>query len=305
MNRIRLLLVSVAALEACTAAVASSPTLELRPPEKRDCVTGRSTLQVAATEADGTIGTGEVKFTPDVGAVDSVSIGLDSYGTGRVGFTCDPFTNPACGADVKVTASWKGATKSVLVGLLQLACPRAAVPNDCSSCVDVASSLEGLRWSMPCRASQSNRGCWNDDPLPVSTTVGGVTGKTYSLALRFRGVVEQKTYTDGTNDGAFWQVGGTPAPDGLNIYALQISSPRQTFYLNRGNSSFDQSWAIDYTKTVQADAHATITLTATSIDGAEKKNVDAIGTPLLVAGVPPFPAAYDGQFIQMDVVSAR
>jgi hypothetical protein len=37
----------------------------------------------------------------------------------------------------------------------------------------------------------------------------------------------------------------------------------------------------------------------------EIKNLDAQGTPAVVPGVPPAPAAFDGQFIQMDVVSVE
>ena len=54
-------------------------------------------------------------------------------------------------------------------------------------------------------------------------------------------------------------------------------------------------------------AGATVTLLADVVDGHEIENVDPAGTPIIVPGVPPSPAAYNGQFIQMDVdaVSAK
>ena len=62
-------------------------------------------------------------------------------------------------------------------------------------------------------------------------------------------------------------------------------------------------FAIDYQETVRASGGATFTLSAQSIDDGQIKNRDDSSTPIPVPGVPPFPATYDGQFIQMDVVS--
>lgn len=158
--------------------------------------------------------------------------------------------------------------------------------------------LNGLRWELPYGAG---------DPAPVTAVFQGRTGKEYSVSLRFRGVVEQRAYTGGTDDGAYWQVGGdTPGTgDVFNIYKLEISSPPQVFYLNKGTSGISRVWAIDYTKRIVISGGATITLTAQTIDTAIIDNTDGSGNRVYVPDVPPYPEAFPGQFIQMDVVSVR
>jgi hypothetical protein len=300
--RARVLWLAVVALDACSPPAPNPASLTLSP-LKRDCSGAVRLIHVTAQEGDGTVGTGVVKFSVDVGSLDSETSTLDQYGTATVGFTCDPTQAPACGNDVEIRANWNG-TRATINSTVSQICPKGSVDRSCK-CIDVTGGLEGLRWSMPCRAPQGSNGCFNDDPPVVSTSFGGVAGETYGVTLRFRGIIEQKSYSGGTNDTAFWQEEGMPAADGLNIYALDISSPRQRFYLNRGSSAFDRCWVIDYTKTVQASANATVTLTATSIDGVQKRNVDGTGSPLRVPDVPPWPNVFDGQFIQMDVISVQ
>jgi hypothetical protein len=125
--------------------------------------------------------------------------------------------------------------------------------------------------------------------------------------MRFRGVVETEGYTGGSNDGAFFQVGGEPIFDTWNIYKLEISAPPQTYFLNRGQGGLYHCFAIDYSKTVQMSAGATVTLTADPVDSAQEEivNVDQNGSSIVVDGVPPAPAPFDGQFIQVDVTAVH
>ena len=163
------------------------------------------------------------------------------------------------------------------------------------------SVLNGLRWEIPCTNS-GDPSCTANDPSAVSTVFQGKESANYRVTLRFRGVVEQKGYTGGINDGQYWQEGGDPDGASFNIYKLEISSPAQVFYLNRGTSGINRVWAIDYTRTVIITSGATITLTAQTIDGAQIRNTDG-ANPVLVPDVSPYPGAYNGQFVQMDVVS--
>jgi hypothetical protein len=48
-----------------------------------------------------------------------------------------------------------------------------------------------------------------------------------------------------------------------------------------------------------------VSLIAMAIDGHQITNVDAGGNPIVVPGIAPAPAAYHGQFIEMDVVSVK
>lgn len=115
-------------------------------------------------------------------------------------------------------------------------------------------------------------------------------------------MVELKDYVGGTRDG-YWHVGGTPPNNAYNIYSLTTSAPAQTYYVNAG-SQRDVCYAIDITRTIRVNGGAIVRLVAnTGTDSFEVINRDALGQPIVVPDVPPAPASYDGQFVQMDVVS--
>ena len=166
---------------------------------------------------------------------------------------------------------------------------------------NVAAALDELRWELPCGLDTSPTVCEAAAFPSVSATLAGDPGTTYQVSLRFRGVVEQKTYEGGTTYDYF-NVGGTPPVDGYNVYQMHVTSPAGDYYLNAGTSGIEQSWLIDYEQTIPMDGGAVVTLTADAQDGAEIKNVDAEGSPIVVPAIPPAPAAYNGQFVQMNVI---
>ena len=51
------------------------------------------------------------------------------------------------------------------------------------------------------------------------------------------------------------------------------------------------------------DGGARVRLSGRVFDGRQIRNMDIAGEPIVIDGVPPFPGVFDGQFIQMDVVS--
>jgi hypothetical protein len=89
------------------------------------------------------------------------------------------------------------------------------------------------------------------------------------------------------------------------VYKLEVSSPAQTYFLNAGASNIERSWALDYVRNIKVNAGATLTLSADAVDAAEIKNIDntQAGVPLIIPGVAPAPEPYNGQFVQMDVLS--
>lgn len=171
---------------------------------------------------------------------------------------------------------------------------------DGGKCVDVAGNLSGLLWELPC-TSKGNT-CSTVAAQTVSTVLGGTAGVTYDVQLHFEGIVEQKTYTGGCSDGAYFLTGGASNGDSFNVYELTVSSPPAVYFLNRGTSGINNCYVIDYIKTIRVDAGATLTLLADAVDGAEISNVDPKGAPLMVPGAS-VAQPYDGQFIQMDVLS--
>ncbi|HVU51457.1 MAG TPA: LamG domain-containing protein, partial [Polyangia bacterium] len=175
-----------------------------------------------------------------------------------------------------------------------------------ATCVAVAGSLAGLLWQLPCTAAPSGPACATTPNTLQSATLAGQAGTTYDVTLRFRGIVEQKTYAGGCALGTgTWLSGGADSGDTFNVYRLTISSPPQTYFLNAGASSINHLFAIDFQQTVRIDAGASVTLFADAKDGQEIINVGADGTtPVTVTGTS-VAQPYDGQFIQMDVVALQ
>lgn len=169
-------------------------------------------------------------------------------------------------------------------------------------CSAVANGLAGLLWQLPCKASVGGTSCTTDPSSTVSTQLTSVVPGTFNVTLRFRGVVEQKTYTGGCTEGAWVANGSYATGDTYNIYKLTISSPPQTYFLNAGGSGVPHTFAIDLTRTVLIDAGATVTLEANAVDGEEIKNVGADATTPVTVDVTSPAQPYDGQFIKMDIV---
>ncbi len=144
--------------------------------------------------------------------------------------------------------------------------------------------------------------------LDWTVTFGGDYGTRYAVTLRLRGVVELKAYGEGTSVGSHVQIGGTSAPGVVNAYGISVSSPSQTYYFNADHAGAGEVVVeLDDTVTIPIDAGANIELFATDNDCIELRNcVDAaaaVCVPHVIAGVPPTPNAFDGQFVQVDVVS--
>jgi Stigma-specific protein, Stig1 len=241
-------------------------------------------------------------------AVDANACTLDG---GRPGTKCsgvcvDMTTDPSnCGACAAV-------------------CEAGAVCSS-SACDNVAGSLEGLAWYVPCTGGGGGS-CSASDPPVVSTTLSGTSGAAYDVTLHFRGVVEEKTYVanpidagpdaadagptgpvaTGTNANLF-VTNATPDNDSYNLYSLTITPPGSASplvaYLNDGTTGITHCWLIDYTVTLPMLGGSTIQLTALTEDGSEISNQDVNGDPIAVPGISFDGGTFNGQFIEMDVVS--
>ena len=182
------------------------------------------------------------------------------------------------------------------------AAPQAPQAPATSYGASVFGALSGLRWELPNTGNNNSCQCNTVATQIQTTALGGSTGDQFNVTFLFRGEVEEKTYSGGTADG-YWYVGGAPAGDGFNIYELDISSPPQTYFLNAGSSGQCLTFPIDLEETLTIDSGATVTLTANPVDGTEIPNISSAGGEVVVPGVPPYPQAYNGQFVQMDVLS--
>jgi hypothetical protein len=175
---------------------------------------------------------------------------------------------------------------------------------DAGGCEDVAAALDKLRWELPCVAAHVGDGCVTGPRQQTAMTLGGDPATTYEVALRFRGVVEYVAVTGGQRSGTF-SIGGSPEDVGYNIYALRVSDPFETYYLNAGASGARRIYPVSSAHSIRVQGGATLTMVGDPVDGAEIINTDGDGGTNVVPGVPPAPAAFDGQFLQMDVLSVR
>ena len=174
---------------------------------------------------------------------------------------------------------------------------------DDNVCLDVATNLQGLRIEMPCKpAGKTADTCVAAVAKPSKAVqIGGKAGQAYDITVRIRGVVELMSYAGGQT-ADFWNAGGKPSDKKADVWELQVSAPSMTYFLNAGNVG-KRTWAMDYTRTIRVDSGATITLAGDSQDSKMVPNRDLKNNPQVVPDVPPAPAPFDGQFVQIDVVS--
>ena len=189
-------------------------------------------------------------------------------------------------------------------------------------------ALDGLQWLLPGLTVIQNGAngpiiCSCAFNVITTTTLQGDPSYVYLAVLRFRGIVEGKTYSGGVaggatgiNGGMFYTGGAPTTPGGYqnvhNIYSLTISSPSQIYYLNYQPVGYvDHTvFQIDYTVAIPMAGGATVTLTADSGgDSSEIANqTDGQGGGAIsIPGISPTPAQqpFPGQFVQMNVGSVH
>jgi len=137
---------------------------------------------------------------------------------------------------------------------------------------------------------------------------GGRAGAPYDVTIRVRGVVEPKAYPGGRDGDDHFYVGGQPTSTAYDVLRLTVSSPPQVFYLNsdQGDGESHRVFTVHYMKTIRINGGAGLTLEVGDTDCALVRNCQSFTTsactPLVVAGVPPAPMGFNGQFLQFDVV---
>lgn len=214
-----------------------------------------------------------------------------------------------------IRALCKVASLAMLTGGCGASSPAPATPAGAGA-DDVASGLIGLRLELPCKGPKiaDNQEChW--DPAYVQSTdksftlkkeitknLGGKPDVVYDITVRIRGVVEPKNFTGGTVEKDHFQIGGSAVDDHYNLYQLKVSDPAQTYTVNRHQDKVGHFvFPIDYTAVIPVRGGASVTM------GEYDTNDIAIANwkNLVVEGIAPAPAPYDGQFFQVEVVSAK
>ena len=174
-------------------------------------------------------------------------------------------------------------------------------------------ALDGFRWAFPCKGKMPEKprngaGCasalvkgdpFKTDNFTKTIKFGGDKGKTYKVTLRFRGVVEPMMYKDGKMDGEHFYIGGKPNNGTYNIYKIEVSSPKSHYFLNRQDRVGHKIFTIDYTKTIEIEGGAELTLSGDGQNGKLISNFKKLTIP----GVEEKP--FHGQFVQVNVVEVK
>jgi len=165
-------------------------------------------------------------------------------------------------------------------------------------------ALGGQRWLSPCvgsAGSGSNSLCPCADS--AQTQIVTLTGLStvYQVTVHIRGVVELAPYAGGSADATTrFYTGGAVNNSFGNIYEMSVSSPMAHYFINNQGATTGGLSAIDYMAELAIAGNAVVTFTTNGQDGEEAAN----STGLTVPGVTTNPQPYDGQFAQLDVISA-
>lgn len=186
----------------------------------------------------------------------------------------------------------------------------AGFAGDGFTCAPEAVSLRRLHYENPCTGTLTEACPWENfcvmaDTASDSASFTAEAGVLYRVTLHFRGLVSQIFIEGGTTDG-LWNEGGTPMPrNPFQPVILEISDPPQQYFLNAGPDQAEYCIAVDYTREVEIAAGAEVTVGHYDTNACSVINRDPRGNPVVVEGVELRDQPYDGQFFQVDFVSAR
>jgi len=147
--------------------------------------------------------------------------------------------------------------------------------------------------------------CLHKQLIEKVVTVGGQAGAVYDVRLRVRGLFEPTTIRDGeTPDPAhpYYQVGGTIRTRDWSAWHIEVSEPKQTFWLNHYPRVGHTIHREDFEATIPMAAGATVTVRV--VDGNDRQMDNAEpGLPdrrQVLEGVTTQPL--DGQMLRLDVL---
>lgn len=138
-----------------------------------------------------------------------------------------------------------------------------------------------------------------------SFTLGGASGSVYDITLRIRGIFEPTTIDGGDApypQHPYFRVGGTVKTPEWSSWQIEVSAPKQTYWLNHYPSVSHTIYKEDFEATIAVAAGATVAIRVADgndrqIDNGEKRRPDR---QQIIAGVVDTPLA--GQMLRLDVI---
>jgi hypothetical protein len=197
------------------------------------------------------------------------------------------------------------------------------------SSTDVAKALDGVRVDDACSGTaDTSVGAVCGHVMLTSSggskyaknvTIAGVSGTTYDVTLRIRGIVEPTKITGGMPVemnppstiqymGKTWRktpytIGGAASASTTDTdytqWRIGVASPKGDYYLNDYQQTGHYIFKLDYQVTIQMAANTTVTLDA--VDRNERQIVNF--EKYTIDGIPG--SVNYGQFVQINVVSAQ
>jgi hypothetical protein len=191
----------------------------------------------------------------------------------------------------------------VIVGSATSAAQQAATGDPAG----VAKGLHGLFLHDTCTGEYPPQPdtCIHTPLVEKAVTIGGTAGIVYDVRLRVRGLFEPTTIRDGaTPDDAhpYYQAGGTIRARDWSAWHIEVSEPKQTYWLNHYPRVGHIIYKEDFEATIPMAAGATVTVRV--IDGNDRQmdnaEPDLKDRMQIIEGVTEKPL--DGQMLRLDVV---
>lgn len=152
--------------------------------------------------------------------------------------------------------------------------------------------------------------CLHTQLLEKRFTFGGGPGVVYDVRLRIRGIFEPTTIEGGETllaDHPYYQVGGTIRAKDWSAWHIEVSNPKQTYWLNHYPKVSHTIYAEDFEATIPVVGGAAVVVRVVDgndrqIDNSEPGRADR---QQIIQGVIDKPLA--GQMLRLDVmgVTAR
>ena len=149
--------------------------------------------------------------------------------------------------------------------------------------------------------------CLHDQRHEHSFQFGGKAGSVYDVDLRIRGIFEPTTITGGDTPDAshpYFKVGGTIGTQDWSQWRIEVSEPRQTYWLNHYPSIGHKIYKEDFEASIVVAAGATVVI---GVHDGNDRQIDNGKTgpdrKQILDGVTDRPLS--GQMLRIDVVRVK
>ena len=174
----------------------------------------------------------------------------------------------------------------------------------------VAAGLHGLSLHDQCTGDYPPQPdtCLHQQLLERSVSVGGKTGVVHDVTLRVQGIFEPTIIEGGETpyaDHPYYKVGGTIRARDWSAWHIEVSNPRQTYWLNHYPKVSHTIYKEDFEATIPMAAQASVIVRVVDgndrqIDNAEPGRPDRLQ---IIKGLADTPLA--GQMLRLDVIRVR